>query len=311
MSERRRRASKSRSKLSSFRKTSKSKAKEKEKEKEKEDNPKERSREKELKEKSKEEIIQIKSEYEQKEDNKRKTKVKEKEKEKIVNNIILSSQNEINEENEVTNENSTIKLNKEKLLKLLKCPICDGFYRTPYTINECMHTFCRSCIFKYFSSSVQREVCPICETKIGGRPMDSLIFDNNLDSLLNILFPKFEEIDKNNIKLLYKTFREVGTPLPGDEEEAKLKMPTVKIFIMQDNNKENKSIKTYLVPKNFNVISLKEMIKKKTKKDIDINLICVKYKEQEMENDLTMEVIDTRYGFDQDKNIFYYSFKKE
>ena len=80
---------------------------------------------------------------------------------------------------------------------------------------------------------------------------------------------------------------------------------------MQDNNKENKSIKTYLVPKNFNVISLKEMIKKKTKKDIDINLICVKYKEQEMENDLTMEVIDTRYGFDQDKNIFYYSFKKE
>ena len=30
-----------------------------------------------------------------------------------------------------------------------------------------------------------------------------------------------------------------------------------------------------------------------------------------MENDLTMEVIDTRYGFDQDKNIFYYSFKKE
>ena len=141
--------------------------------------------------------------------------------------------------------------------------------------------------------------------------MDSLIFDNNLDSLLNILFPKFEEIDKNNIKLLYKTFRDIGTPLPGDEEEAKLKMPTVRIFIMQDNNKENKAIKAYLVPKNFNVITLKEIIKQISKKDIDINSICVKYKDQEMENDLTMEVIDTRYGFDQDKNIFYYSFKKE
>ena len=202
-------------------------------------------------------------------------------------------------------------MDKGKLLKLLKCPLCDGFYRTPYTINECMHTFCRSCIFKYFASSIQREVCPICETKIGGRPMDSLIFDNNLDSLLNILFPKFEEIDKNNIKLLYKTFRDIGTPLPGDEEEAKLKMPTVRIFIMQDNNKENKAIKAYLVPKNFNVITLKEIIKQISKKDIDINSICVKYKDQEMENDLTMEVIDTRYGFDQDKNIFYYSFKKE
>ena len=311
MSDRRRRLSKSRSKLNSYRKPSKSKMREKEKE--KEDTPKERSREKELKEKSKEEIIQIKSDIEQKEDNKKKQKVKEKdkEKEKIVNNIILPSQNEINEENEITNENSTIKLDKGKLLKLLKCPLCDGFYRTPYTINECMHTFCRSCIFKYFASSIQREVCPICETKIGGRPMDSLIFDNNLDSLLNILFPKFEEIDKNNIKLLYKTFRDLGTPLPGDEEEAKLKMPTVRIFIMQDNNKENKAIKAYLVPKNFNVITLKEIIKQISKKDIDINSICVKYKDQEMENDLTMEVIDTRYGFDQDKNIFYYSFKKE
>ena len=104
--------------------------------------------------------------------------------------------------------------------------------------------------------------------------MDSLIFDNNLDSLLNILFPKFEEIDKNNIKLLYKTFRDIGTPLPGDEEEAKLKMPTVRIFIMQDNNKENKAIKAYLVPKNFNVITLKEIIKQISKKDIDINSIC-------------------------------------
>ena len=312
MSDRRRRFSKSRSRVNRFQRNSKSKAKEKEKE----SNSIERSREKELKEKDKEkeEVIHIKPDKETKEETKgkHKTKEKEKEKEKVLNNIVLPSQNDISTEKEITNQYPTIKLDKSKLLKLLKCPLCNGFYRTPYTINECMHTFCRSCIFKYFSSSVQRETCPICKTKIGGRPIDSLIFDNYLDSLLNILFPKFEELDKNNIKLLYKTFRDMGNPLPGDEEEAKLKMPSVKIYIMPENSKDNK-FTAFLVQKNFNVESLKLLIKKKTgKENIDCNLICVKYKGKELEKDEdTMEVIDTRYGFDQDKNIFYYSFKKK
>ena len=311
MSDRRRRLSKSRSRVNYSRKKSKSRVKEKEKE--KETNAKERSREKELKEKDKdkEEIIQTKPDKETKEETKGKHKTKEKEKEKVLNNIVLPSQNEISDIKDIPNQYSTIKLDKPKLLKLLKCPLCEGFYRTPYTINECMHTFCRSCIFKYFSSSIQRETCPVCKTKIGGRPMDSLIFDNYLDSLLNILFPKFEEVDKNNIKLLYKTFRDIGNPLPGDEEEAKLKMPNLKIFIMPENGKENK-LGAFLVQKNFDVKTLKFLIKRKIgKEDIDINLICVKYKDKELENELTMEFIDAQYGFDQDKNIFYYSFKKK
>ena len=309
MSDRRRRLSKSRSRVNYSRKKSKSRVKEKEKE--KETNAKERSREKELKEKDKEEIIQIKPDKETKEETKGKHKTKEKEKEKVLNNIVLPSQNDISDIKDISNQYSAIKLDKPKLLKLLKCPLCEGFYRTPYTINECMHTFCRSCIFKYFSSSIQRETCPVCKTKIGGRPMDSLIFDNYLDSLLNILFPKFEEVDKNNIKLLYKTFRDIGNPLPGDEEEAKLKMPNLKIFIMPENSKENK-LGAFLVQKNFDVKTLKFLIKRKIgKEDIDINLICVKYKDKELENELTMEFIDAQYGFDQDKNIFYYSFKKK
>ena len=81
--------------------------------------------------------------------------------------------------------------------------------------------------------------------------MDSLIFDNYLDSLLNILFPQFEEIDKNNRQKLYKTYRDAGTPLPGDEEEAKLLMPNTKIYIMPENKNENKFNGSFLVPKKF------------------------------------------------------------
>ena len=314
MSERRKKPSKSKYRGSSIEQRNKSKDKKKEKEKNRED--RERSRDKEqLKEKlnKSEETIEIKSDIEQKGEHKINSKKKEKEKEKILNNIELNSQSSSANQN-IQSDFPTIKLDKEKLVNLLKCPLCKGFYRTPYTINECMHTFCRSCIFKYFCSSIQRETCPVCETKIGGRPMDSLIFDNYLDSLLNILFPQFEELDKENIKLLYKTFRDIGTPLPGDEEEAKMKMPTVKICIMPENIKEYKFKGFFFVQKNFNIETLKLLIQKKMKKmeqDCDIDIMCVKYKDKELENDLTMEVIDAQYGFDQDKTIFYYSFKKK
>ena len=205
---------------------------------------------------------------------------------------------------------SSIKLNKEALLDLLKCPLCKGYYRTPYTINECMHTFCRSCIFKYFCSSNQREKCPICDTKIGGRPMDSLIFDNYLDSLINIIFPQFEELDKKNKSILYKTYRDAGIPLPGDEEEEKSSLANIKIFIKPENSKENKFNGVFLVPKIFDVYSLKDLISKK-EGYISLDSIVVKFKDNELtsKDNYTMEVINSKYGFDQDKNIFYYYIK--
>lgn len=228
--------------------------------------------------------------------------------EKIVNNIELTSKESHFEKNFKDSEN-LIKLEKEKLLPLLKCPICKGFYRTPYTINECLHTFCKNCIFEHFLTSNQREDCPVCNTKIGGRPIDSLIFDNKLDSLINILFPEFDELDKKNIKMMYDAFREDGQPLPGDEEEAKKKEPNIKISIKPEN-KENKFSGTFLVPKNFNIQSLKQLIHERCKNISDVETLSIKYKNNELLNDYTMDYIDDTFGLSQDKSFLYYSIKK-
>ena len=301
----------------SNRREKKQKLEEKENEKERE---RERSRDKE-KEKEKSKLAEEKKSNSSKLENEKEEKKSKNE--KILNNILLTSHDKSEQNNSIEvplenaskefNQYSLIHINKQGLLECLKCPLCKGYYRTPYTINECMHTFCRSCIFKYFGSSNQREQCPICNTKIGGRPMDSLIFDNYLDSLLNILFPQFEEIDKKNRRLLFKTFREAGKPLQGDEEEAKSSNPNIKIYISPQNSKENKYNGTFLVQRNFDVISLKELISEKNKEQekIETDLIVVKFKDNELENNYTMEVIDSQYGFDQDKNIFYYYFKKK
>ena len=44
---------------------------------------------------------------------------------------------------------------------------------------------------------------------------------------------------------------------------------------------------------------------------VGAELINVKYKDKELTNDYTMESIDNKFGFDQEKNVFFYSIKKK
>jgi hypothetical protein len=104
---------------------------------------------------------------------------------------------EDNKLNEFYNE--VINIDKEKLVSYLKCPICKGIFRTPCTINECMHTFCRSCIYKHFYSNTKDDKCPVCGMKLGGKPLDTLIFDNSISQMIEILFPEFDKLDGENL----------------------------------------------------------------------------------------------------------------
>ena len=42
------------------------------------------------------------------------------------------------------------RIKKRDLHSFLKCPLCTGFFRDAHTINECLDTFCKSCIYKFF-----------------------------------------------------------------------------------------------------------------------------------------------------------------
>ena len=63
------------------------------------------------------------------------------------------------------------KIKKSDLNPFLKCSLCSGFLRDAHTINECLDTFCKSCIFKYFMEDNNRETCPKCQTHLGGKPL--------------------------------------------------------------------------------------------------------------------------------------------
>ena len=83
------------------------------------------------------------------------------------------------------------KIRKKDLHGFLKCHLCTGFYRDAHTINECLDTFCKSCIFKYFCTDMNRENCPKCGIHLGGRPLESIIADQTIQNIVDMLYPQF------------------------------------------------------------------------------------------------------------------------
>lgn len=45
-----------------------------------------------------------------------------------------------------------------------RCSLCNGYFRDAVTIKECLHTFCRWCLYSYVEAKETEEVCcPFCE----------------------------------------------------------------------------------------------------------------------------------------------------
>ena len=107
------------------------------------------------------------------------------------------------------------RIKKKDLHSFLKCPLCTGFFRDAHTINECLDTFCKSCIYKYFYEDQNRESCPKCNTHLGGRPLETIISDQTIQKIVDLLYPQFKEKDAEAIKTMYKAFADTK-PLPRD-----------------------------------------------------------------------------------------------
>lgn len=56
------------------------------------------------------------------------------------------------------------KLNLDYINEHITCRLCSGYLIDAWTINECLHSFCRPCIFSYFNDHDENTTCPVCST---------------------------------------------------------------------------------------------------------------------------------------------------
>ncbi|KAG5603313.1 hypothetical protein H5410_034683 [Solanum commersonii] len=84
--------------------------------------------------------------------------------------------------------NQVVKVKREKIAACITCPLCHKLFRDATTISECLHTFCRKCIYKKLSDE-ETECCPICNIDLGCVPLEKLRPDHNLQDIRAKIFP--------------------------------------------------------------------------------------------------------------------------
>lgn len=84
----------------------------------------------------------------------------------------------------------------------LTCPLCQGYFRDPYTIVECLHSFCKSCLVYTFSQGFHR--CPTCRsTELHPDPYRRILSDRSLQDFVSRTFPDLDRVDDNEEEKFY------------------------------------------------------------------------------------------------------------
>lgn len=108
--------------------------------------------------------------------------------------------------------NSTVNFALGRVNPHFTCRLCDGYFRDPITITECLHTFCASCLYYAFSSGFSK--CPTCDIELGPDPLKSTLHDRTKEELMDrVLFPDLKEMDKELEQAFYA---QKGIPLKAE-----------------------------------------------------------------------------------------------
>lgn len=130
-----------------------------------------------------------------------------------------------------------------ELNEFISCPVCGGYLIDATTINECLHTFCKSCIVKHIKSD--NNDCPKCNTIIHEhRPLDYIVQDRSKQDIVYKLVPQLyiaeleqrlaahdtSDIDAVTELVLEKKFLDVvlvlKTKIPNNHQ-AQLETPSI------------------------------------------------------------------------------------
>ena len=103
-------------------------------------------------------------------------------------------------------------LRRVKLQELnahLVCVLCSGYFVDATTIIECLHTFCKTCIVRYLSTS---SFCPICDVQVHKtRPLLSLREDRTLQDVVYKLVPGLHQTETHRRHHFYNEHPQAGT----------------------------------------------------------------------------------------------------
>jgi len=112
-----------------------------------------------------------------------------------------------------------INFKKNLLDDFITCGICNCYFNFAHTLVDCGHTFCRRCIYQHFKKSKVAK-CPRCGEGIEKNFSRSVKRDPYKQSLVDLLYPQFNEQDNQIIKRCRQLFPEIDIQAIKDELDS-------------------------------------------------------------------------------------------
>ena len=145
------------------------------------------------------------------------------------------------------------KLTLDTINEHITCRLCAGYLIDAWTINECLHSFCRPCIFSYFADSDENTACPVCATvPHPGNPLLGITKDCWLQQIVYKLVPSlfkremcqrriYYDSNPESRQQLLEQYTKTHSSQMGCREEELGELSERCLFQLKDklNNKEN------------------------------------------------------------------------
>ena len=166
---------------------------------------------------------------------------------------------------------SSKKLTLNLINEHLTCRLCSGYLIDAWTINECLHSFCRACIFSYFNENDENTTCPVCSTvPHPANPLLGITKDCWLQQIVYKLVPSLFKREMCRRRIYYDSHSDDKSKLieqyskthssqMGCREEELGELSERCLF--QQKNKLNNKENLYLTLE-YNEINLKDLLTK-------------------------------------------------
>jgi polycomb group RING finger protein 3 len=164
------------------------------------------------------------------------------------------------------------KLNLDLINEHLICRLCSGYLIDAWTINECLHSFCRPCIFSYFDDNEEHTTCPTCSTiPHPANPLLGVTKDCWLQQIVYKLVPSlfkremrqrriyYDANPENKFKLIDQYTKTHSSQMGCREEELG---ELSERCLFQQKNKLNHKEKLYITLENDFKIEEKDFLSK-------------------------------------------------
>ncbi|KAI9106069.1 hypothetical protein DFS34DRAFT_44898 [Phlyctochytrium arcticum] len=94
-------------------------------------------------------------------------------------------------------DEGALRSKEDMIREFVTCKICDGYIIDATTIDPCLHSFCKPCIYKrwrFFKS------CPQCQELLGPNPKEQLKSDHTVQNLIYKLVPNLQKLEKERLR---------------------------------------------------------------------------------------------------------------